>query len=141
MTRRTEPVTRDLGPPAPVLRAGRVVLLALLCAAVAVQLVVLYAPSAPSVSPFPGSDKVVHLLVFLVPVAVALLAGLPPRLVVLLFSAHAVVSELVQHLVLAGRSGDPLDVLADLAGVALGVVVWRLVVRSVGRGAAAAAGG
>jgi hypothetical protein len=36
------------------------------------------------------------------------------------FAAHAVVSELVQHLFYARRTGDPLDVLADWAGVALG---------------------
>jgi VanZ family protein len=141
VTRARDAVTSHPGPPRPVLRAGRAVLFGLLYAAVAVQLVVLYAPSPPSVSPFPGSDKVVHVLVFLVPVAVALLVGLTPRLVVLLFSAHAVVSEVVQALLLTGRSGDPLDVVADLAGVALGVVVWRVVVRSLGGRAAGVAGG
>ena len=113
----------------------------LLAIALLVQLVVLYAPSGPSVSPFPGSDKVVHVLVFLVPVTVALLAGLPSRLVVGVFAAHAVVSEVVQHVLLPARSGDWLDVVADLVGVGLGVVVWRLVVRAVGRRAAPVAGG
>ncbi|HET6967384.1 MAG TPA: VanZ family protein [Ornithinibacter sp.] len=126
---------------APGRRVGQAVLSALLAVAVLVQLVVLYAPSGPSVSPFPGSDKVVHVLVFLVPVAVALLAGLPARLVVGVFAAHAVTSELVQHALLPSRSGDPLDVVADLVGVGLGVLVWRLVVRAVGRRAAAVVGG
>ena len=106
------------------------------------QLVVLYAPSAPSDPPFPGSDKVVHVLVFAVPVAVALLAGGPLRLVVAVFAAHAVLSEVVQGAVLPGRSGDPLDAVADLVGVGLGVLVWVLVGRVAGRrGAAAAIGG
>ena len=126
---------------APARRVGRVVLVVLLGFAVLVQLVVLYAPSGPSAPPFPGSDKLVHALVFLVPVAVALLAGLPPRLVVAVFAGHAVVSEVVQGALLPTRSGDPLDVVADLVGVGLGVLVWRLLVRLVGRRAAAVAGG
>lgn len=126
---------------APGRRVGRAVLSVLLAVAVLVQLVVLYAPSGPSGSPFPGSDKVVHVLVFLVPVAVALLAGLPSRLVVGVFAGHAVLSEVVQGAALPARSGDPFDVVADLVGVVLGVLLWRLVVRVVGRRAAAVAGG
>ena len=113
----------------PGLRVGQAVLSVLLAVAVVVQLVVLYAPSGPSASPFPGSDKVVHALVFLVPVAAALLAGLPPRLVVAVFAAHAVVSEVLQGALLPARSGDPLDVVADLVGVGLGVLAWRVVGR------------
>jgi len=119
----------------------RLVLLVLLVVAVVVQLVVLYAASTPSVSPFPNSDKAIHALVFLAPVAVALLAGGRPRVVVAVFAAHAVISEVVQHTLLPGRSGDPLDVLADLTGVALGYLVWRLVVRSSGRDARWGTGG
>ncbi len=111
-------------------RVGRAVRLVLLSAAVLAQLVVLYAPSPSTGVPlFPHADKVVHVLVFLVPTAVALLAGIRPALVVALFAGHAVVSEVVQGALLTTRSGDPLDVLADLTGVALGVVVWRLVAR------------
>ena len=43
-----------------------------------------------------------------------------------LFAAHAVVSEVVQGALLPMRAGDPFDVLADLTGVALGVLLWRL---------------
>lgn len=102
-------------------------------AALLVQLVVLYAPSSPADPPFAGADKVVHALVFLVPVALALLAGGPPRVVVGVFAAHAVVSEVVQHALLPGRAGDPLDVVADLVGVGLGVLGARLVVRVIAR--------
>ena len=110
-------------------------------AAMLVQLVVLYAPSSPADPPFAHADKVVHVLVFLVPAAVALLAGGPPRLVVVGFAAHAVVSEVVQHALLPGRAGDLLDVVADLVGVGLGVLAWRLAVLVVGRREAAVPGG
>ncbi|HMM93941.1 VanZ family protein [Phycicoccus sp.] len=90
------------------------------------QAVVLYAPDAPGASPFPGSDKVVHLAVFLVPVALALRAGLPVRWVVGLFAAHALLSEVVQATLLPHRSGDPLDAVADLVGVVLAVLAHRL---------------
>ena len=112
-------------------RVRRPALIAALAAAVLVQLVVLYAPSAPSVPAFPNVDKVVHVSVFLVPVLVALLAGMRPRVVVPVFAAHALLSEVMQHTLLPGRSGDPLDVVADLVGVALGVLAWRVVTRRV----------
>ena len=103
-------------------------LLGLLVAAVFAQFVVLYAPAQPGGLPvFAHADKVVHVLVFLVPTALALVAGLPARVVVPLFAAHAVVSEVVQGALLPMRAGDPFDVLADLSGVVLGVVVWRAV--------------
>ena len=94
-----------------------------LVAAVLVQLVVLYAPSGPGVGPFPQSDKVVHVVVFLVPVTLAVLVTRRPRPVAALFLAHAVLSELVQGTVLPQRSGDPFDALADAVGVGLGVLL------------------
>jgi VanZ family protein len=42
-----------------------------------------------------------------------------------LVAAYAVVSELIQGFALPGRSGDPLDVVADLAGVAAGWLLAR----------------
>ena len=48
-----------------------------------------------------------------------LLLNVPLMLVALAFAAHALVSELAQHLLLPGRSGDPWDFAADLAGVVL----------------------
>ena len=97
--------------------------LAALVAAVVVQLVVLYAPSAPSTGGAPLVDKGVHLLVFLVPTVLALRVGLPPRRVVALLATHAVLSEVVQGAVLPHRSGDPLDAVADLVGVGLGAML------------------
>jgi hypothetical protein len=114
--------------------AGRAGLLVLLAVAVAVQLVVLYAPEGGGPPLFPNADKVVHLVVFLVPVALALLAGFRRSVVVLVFAGQAVLSEVVQALLLPHRSGDVLDVVADLTGVALGVLVAVAVGRVLGRG-------
>ena len=98
-----EPVVSGAGEGAAVARSrgatplgacpGCCVLLAL---AVAVQLVVLYAPEGAGPPPFPQADKVVHLLVFLVPVALAVVAGFRRRVVVAVFAAQAVLSEVVQ---------------------------------------------
>ncbi len=111
-------------------RAGRAGLLVLLAVAVAVQLVVLYSPDGGGPLLFPQSDKVVHVTVFLVPVALAVVAGFRPRLVVAVFAAQAVLSEVVQAVFLPHRSGDVLDAVADLTGVALGVLVGMLVLRT-----------
>jgi len=92
--------------------------------AVIVQLAVLYAPRAPQVDA--GGvpiDKLVHALVFAVPVIALVRAGLPRGWVVGVMASHAVLSELVQAALLPGRSGDPGDVVADLVGVAIGVAV------------------
>lgn len=98
---------------------------ALAVLAAVVQLVVLYAPRAPGVPLFPGADKLIHLVVFAVPVLLCLLAGWSPRLVVVGFAVHAGLSEVVQGLVLPERSADHLDVVADLSGVLLGWWVWH----------------
>lgn len=93
--------------------------------ALALQMLVLYAPSAPDVgdSALP-LDKVVHAAVFALATYTLAAAGVSLGWVVGLMSAHAVVSELVQHRVLADRAGEPADVAADLVGVAIGVLVW-----------------
>jgi VanZ family protein len=95
---------------------------------VAAQVVALYWPRIDLQGPVTWTDKVVHVLLFMVPVAVGLLAGLRPVPVVALLALHAPVSELIQHYLLPHRSGDVRDAVADLVGVALGVlvaVVWR----------------
>ncbi len=91
---------------------------------VAVQLALLYAPSAPSV-PTGGVriDWLVHLAVFAAVTWVGRRAGLPYVPLLVVVAVHAPVSELVQHWWLPHRTGDPTDVLADLAGVALGALL------------------
>ena len=105
--------------------SGRTRILA--AAAVLLNLVVLFAPQAPEV---PGDgrlpiDKLVHLLVFAWPTVALIGAGLPRRWVLLGMVAWAPFSELVQRLLLHHRSGDPLDMLVDLLGVAVGAWLTR----------------
>ncbi|MDV3222283.1 VanZ family protein [Intrasporangium sp.] len=87
-----------------------------------VHLLALYWPVVTVAGPVSWTDKAVHVLVFAIPTyAVGMVVA---RLwwAVTGFAAHALVSELSQHLLLPGRSGDPWDVVADLAGVALAAV-------------------
>ena len=100
--------------------AGRRTATAALLAVVVLSIVVLFAPGGAGEQRFPYDDKVVHCLLF------ALLAGTarwrcgPAVAALLVVAAYAPVSEVVQALALPRRSGDPTDVVADLAGVALG---------------------
>jgi hypothetical protein len=88
--------------------------------AVAVHLVALYFPRAPDPIPgLVGIDKAAHVALFAVPVWLVGMLTARVWLVAALFAAHAVVSEFVQFWFLPQRSGDPLDLVANLAGIAL----------------------
>ncbi len=85
----------------------------------------LFSPQGGGEPVFANADKVVHYLLF------ALLAGTVrwrfggrERLLWLVFG-YAALSEVIQHVALPGRSGDPVDVLADVAGASLGWLVVR----------------
>lgn len=91
---------------------------------VVVQLLALYWPRVTVQGPVTWTDKVVHLLLFLVPTVSGLLAGIRPAYLVTAMAVHAPVSELVQHFLLPNRSGDPWDAVLDLTGVALAVGVF-----------------
>lgn len=109
-----------VGAPRPTRRRWLVVF----AVAVVVQLVVLYLPRAPATpSGLAWLDKVVHAGVFAAAAVSALPAGLRARWVGPVFAGHALLSEVVQARLLADRSGDPFDVLADLCGVGAGLVV------------------
>jgi len=90
--------------------------------AVLAQLLVLYWPVVTVEGPVAWTDKLVHLPVFAVPThAVGRVLG-SVRIAVVLFAIHAPVSELVQHFLLPGRSGDVWDAVLDLVGVGLGAL-------------------
>ena len=106
--------------------------------AVLVQLWGLYRVTGPPTPPwFPNADKVEHVLGFAAPVFLVLLASWRGRqarsrtiiVVALIFGVHAVLSELIQHTFYRGRSGDPLDVLADWSGIIVGVCGFLVVSR------------
>ncbi|MBK5248842.1 MAG: VanZ family protein [Actinomycetales bacterium] len=94
-------------------------------AAVVVHLVGLYLPEVdtPAGLDVPGQDKVAHIVLFGLVMLTGRLAGIPAGWLAGALVLHAVVSELVQQLVLPHRTGDPLDVLADIGGILLG---WYL---------------
>ncbi len=99
----------------------RRLLLWLLPLVLAVHLLALYLPGTPGVPEPLYVDKVVHALLFAVPVW--LLGRLTGRiwLVAGLFAAHAAISELMQYWVVPFRNGGVFDALADLVGVGLGL--------------------
>jgi hypothetical protein len=98
------------------------------CAVVA-NLVLLYAPRAVSPGGVPHLDKIAHLVAFAAVAWTGLRAGVPARWLLPALVLHAFVSEIVQEQLLGRRSGDPLDVLADLLGTLAGVLLaqasWR----------------
>lgn len=90
--------------------------------AVAVHLVALYAPGEPGPEVgFPGVDKVVHLLLFAAVAWTGTKAGLPAVPLAAVLVLNAVVSEVVQALLLPHRDGDVLDAVADVVGVLAGL--------------------
>lgn len=91
--------------------------------AVAIQLVVLYSPESGGTPPFPHADKVVHVGVFAIVAVTGVLARLRPVPLGAVLVAHAVISEVVQAVVLPGRSGSPWDAVADVLGAALGLLL------------------
>lgn len=95
----------------------------------ALNLYGIYAPSQPGPPMFAGADKVFHLVSFALVMGTGVLAGIRARWLALALLAHAIVSELIQHLLLPDRSGDPVDVLADAVGVALGWLIARALLR------------
>lgn len=92
-----------------------------------VYVLYLYVPGPSDTVAIPHADKLVHAAVFALPAAVGVVARLRPWLVGLVLAAHAPVSELVQHLWVTGRSGEPWDVVADWVGIALGLGLGALV--------------
>jgi hypothetical protein len=92
--------------------------------AVAVNLLILYWPRTAGPTDVPGLDKLVHAATFGSVAYLGLRVGLRSRWWVPVLCGHAVLSELIQGLFLALRSGDWHDVVADLVGVGIGWAVW-----------------
>ncbi|MCZ2859924.1 VanZ family protein [Blastococcus sp. VKM Ac-2987] len=93
--------------------------------AVLASLVVLFAPGSDVPSAPPGVDKLVHLLVFAGLAVTGRWAGIPRTPLAVGLVLYAVGSELVQGLTPLARSASVADGAADLAGVAVGLLVWR----------------
>lgn len=107
--------------------------------AVAAQVWALYSPGSavPDLPlPIPGADKIVHALLFGVPVWLLLRANVRRLIVLPVALVHVAVSEIVQHRWIANRTGDVRDAAADLLGIGLGL--W--LASRAARGAAGAPG-
>jgi VanZ family protein len=76
-----------------------------------------------------GADKVVHAGLFVLLAATTRLRFGAHRGLLVALAAYAAASELVQAVLLSTRSGDLLDLCADLVGVAAGWWAARRVVR------------
>ncbi len=86
----------------------------------------LFVPRAPTPGPdLPGLDKAVHVVVFAVLALAACRRFGRRTTVALALSGYAIGSEVVQAALLRGRSGDVLDVVADLVGATLGWVIAK----------------
>jgi hypothetical protein len=107
--------------------------------ALLVQMLVLYLPRAPSPGGGTRLDLVVHLAVFALVTWAGRRWGLSTVAMVLFGVIQALSSELIQHWLLPDRSGDPLDVLADLCGILVGTLI-PLTATAVGRGSPPHAG-
>ena len=93
-------------------------------AVVALSLYVLFWPSpAGSGVSVPGADKAVHAGLFLLLAGAARLRFGGAAAVLTGVLAYAALSEVVQAVLLSRRSGDLLDVVADVLGALVG---WRL---------------
>lgn len=90
-----------------------------------VSVAVLFTPASGVPAGFPGSDKLVHLAVFAALALTGRVAALPRAALVAGLVGYAVGSEVLQHVLPLGRSADLLDVLADVLGIALGLVLAR----------------
>ncbi len=94
--------------------------------AVLVSLAVLFAPSGEVPDAPPGVDKVVHLVVFLALAVTGRWAGVGAAVLGGLLVLYAAASEVVQAVTPLARSGSVADLLADVAGVVVGLVAWAL---------------
>lgn len=93
--------------------------------AVVANLVLLYLPRPDGGSGPPHVDKAVHLLAFAAVAWSGLRARVPASWLLPVLALHAGVSEVVQDLLIPGRSGDGADVVADLVGILAGSALAR----------------
>ena len=95
--------------------------------AVLVSLAVLFAPPSDVPSSPAGVDKVVHFSLFAVLALTGRWAGIGGRVLAALLVLYAAGSELLQGTDLVNRDASFGDLVADSAGVAAGLLLWRLI--------------
>ena len=92
--------------------------------AVLVSLVVLFAPADEVPAALPGVDTVVHVLLFAVLALSGRWAGAGPAVLAVGLTGYGALSEVLQAVTPLARTGSVADLLADLAGVAVGLLAW-----------------
>ncbi|RZU32654.1 hypothetical protein [Blastococcus saxobsidens] len=92
--------------------------------ALLVSLVVLFLPGSGVPTAPPGTDKVVHLLLFAVLAVTGRWAGVSQVPLAVGLVGYAALSEVLQGTAPLARSASVADLAADVAGVALGLLVW-----------------
>jgi len=95
--------------------------------AVLVSLAVLFAPAADVPSSPPGVDKLVHATLFGALALTGRWAGVARGLLAPVLVFYAAASEVIQGMI--GRDAAVGDLLADVVGVLLGLLVWRWLAR------------
>ena len=96
---------------------------------VLVSMAVLFAPVSDVPEAPPGVDKLVHTALFAALAFSGRWAGIGPGVLAGMLVGYAVVSELVQGLTPLARSASVADGMADVVGIALGLLLWALLVR------------
>lgn len=86
------------------------------------QTAALYWPRVPGLDSGLPLDKIAHVLLFTAVAALGVLAGFPTGWLVLGLLLQGIVSEAAQGAI-PGRGSDPVDLLADVIGIAAGVTL------------------
>jgi hypothetical protein len=115
-----------------VLRPGSPMARVVFAAAVVVSLVVLFTPASGVPWAPPGVDKVVHAALFAGLAVSGRWAGGDRGPLAALLVGYAAVSEVLQEWGPVDRTGSVADLLADVAGLLLGMLVWERVAASRG---------
>lgn len=96
----------------------------------AISLLVLFSPGSAVPSGPPNSDKLVHFLLFAALALTSRLAGIGMLASIAWVLAYAALSEVLQTLLPIQRSGSLWDVVADAAGMAVGLAVYAVFTRA-----------
>jgi uncharacterized protein YfiM (DUF2279 family) len=95
--------------------------------AVLVSLAMLFAPPSDVPAGPPGADKVVHCTLFAVLAATGRWAGIRRGVLATVLVVYAAGSELLQGTDLVNRDASVGDLVADSAGVVVGLLLWQLI--------------
>lgn len=90
--------------------------------ATAVSLVILFTPASGVPTAPPGTDELVHFLLFAVLAITGRLARVPAGPLLVGLVCYAGVSEILQAVLPLGRSGDVGDAVVDVLGLVVGLL-------------------